>query len=74
MLIGTVNEQGGPLVEVALDLGPACGRVATQAVIDTGFNGYISVPVTLLESATGASPRFQKGRATPNLLLRLEPR
>jgi len=51
MLRGWVNERGEPQVELVIDLGPARGHVVTQAVIDTGFNGYLSVPLALLRSA-----------------------
>lgn len=51
MVRGWVNEQGEPQVELVVDLGPTGGHVMAQAVIDTGFNGYLSVPSVLLGSA-----------------------
>jgi len=47
MIIGFVNESDEPVVEVKLDLGKE--KRAVNAVIDTGFNGYISVPKKLID-------------------------
>jgi len=46
MIIGFVNESDEPVVEVKLDLGKE--KRLVNAVIDTGFNGYISVPKKLI--------------------------
>lgn len=51
MVRGWVNEQGEPRVELVIDLGPAGGQVVADAVIETGFNGYLSIPLALLGSA-----------------------
>ena len=47
MIIGFVNESDEPVVEVKLDLGKE--KRLVNAVIDTGFNGYISVPKKLID-------------------------
>jgi len=47
MIIGFVNESDEPVVEVKLDLGKE--KRIVNAVIDTGFNGYISVPKKLID-------------------------
>jgi len=44
---GIVNEFEEPLVELALFLGDQSKNF--PAVIDTGFNGYISVPTKYIE-------------------------
>ena len=49
MIIGFVNESDEPVVEVKLDLGKE--KRAVNAVIDTGFNGYISVPRKLIDES-----------------------
>ncbi len=49
MIIGFVNENDEPVVKVKLDLGKEERPV--NAVIDTGFNGYISVPKKLIEES-----------------------
>ena len=46
MIIGFVNESDEPVVEVKLDLGKE--KRPVNAVIDTGFNGYICVPKKLI--------------------------
>ena len=49
MIIGFVNESDEPVIEVKLDLGKE--KRAVNAVIDTGFNGYISVPKKLIDES-----------------------
>jgi len=49
MIIGFVNESDEPVVEVKLDLGKE--KRAVNAVIDTGFNGYISIPKKLIDES-----------------------
>jgi clan AA aspartic protease len=49
MLRGRVNKSGEPLVALTLELGRK--RRRQTAVIDTGFNGYLSVPKSLIEQA-----------------------
>ena len=49
MIIGFVNESDEPVVEVKLDLGKE--KRLVNAVIDTGFNGYISVPRKLIDES-----------------------
>jgi len=47
MIIGFVNESDEPVIEVKLDLGKE--KRLVNAVIDTGFNGYISVPKKIID-------------------------
>lgn len=49
MIIGFVNESDEPVIEVKLDLGKE--KRTVNAVIDTGFNGYISVPKKLIDES-----------------------
>ena len=49
MIIGFVNESDEPVIEVKLDLGKE--KRLVNAVIDTGFNGYISVPKKLIDES-----------------------
>ena len=46
MLRGRVNEQGEPLITVKLILNSV--PTPLSAVIDTGFNGYLSVPKSII--------------------------
>ena len=45
MLEGTVNKNDEPIVSISLDLKDSPSRY--PAVVDTGFNGYLSVPQKL---------------------------
>lgn len=45
MIKGRVTPAGDPLVPIALDLGSH--QKTFQAIVDTGFNGYLSVPESL---------------------------
>ncbi len=49
MLRGRVNEYGEPLVVITLDLGHK--RQRQTAIIDTGFNGYLSVPKPVIQQS-----------------------
>lgn len=49
MIAGFVNENEEPVIEVNLDLG--LEEISVNAVIDTGFNGYISVPKKLIDKS-----------------------
>lgn len=46
MIVGFVNESDEPVIKVKLVLSK--GKRSVNAVIDTGFNGYISVPQKLI--------------------------
>jgi len=49
MIIGSVNENDEPVIKINLDL---CREKRTvNAVIDTGFNGYISIPKKLIDNS-----------------------
>lgn len=52
MLRGRVNEQGEPLITVKLILNSV--PTPLSAVIDTGFNGYLSVPKSIIARGFGA--------------------
>ena len=49
MIVGFVNENDEPVIEVKLDLGKE--KRPVDAVIDTGFNGYICVPKKLIDES-----------------------
>ncbi len=49
MIAGFVSENDEPVVEVNLDLGKE--KRPVNAVIDTGFNGYICVPKKLIDKS-----------------------
>jgi len=49
MTVGFVNENDEPVVKIKLDLGKE--KRSVNAVIDTGFNGYISVPKKLIDKS-----------------------
>jgi len=49
MIAGSVNENDEPVIEVKLDLGKE--KRPVNAVIDTGFNGYICVPKKLIDKS-----------------------
>ncbi|MCI2430715.1 hypothetical protein LM602_03900 [Candidatus Acetothermia bacterium] len=49
MLRGRVNKYGEPLVHITLDIGRE--RRKHVAVIDTGFNGYLSVPKPVIQQS-----------------------
>ena len=46
MIVGFVNESDEPVIKIKLVLSK--GERSVNAVIDTGFNGYISVPKKLI--------------------------
>jgi predicted aspartyl protease len=48
MLKGRVNREGEPRVSISLLLHSRSRPVRVSAVIDTGFNGYLSVPGHML--------------------------
>lgn len=49
MIAGFINENDEPVIEVKLDLDK--GKRPVNAVIDTGFNGYICVPKKLIDES-----------------------
>lgn len=49
MLVGRVNEEEEPEVPLILDLGKK--RLRAKGIVDTGFNGYISVPKRILQQS-----------------------
>jgi|GEM_PF-481457 len=49
MIAGFINENDEPVIEVKLDLGKE--KRPVNAVIDTGFNGYICVPKKLIDES-----------------------
>jgi len=49
MIIGFVNESDEPVIKIKLVLSK--GERSVNAVIDTGFNGYISVPKKLISDS-----------------------
>ncbi|MDI6731938.1 MAG: hypothetical protein QME05_05115 [Candidatus Margulisbacteria bacterium] len=58
MVNGIVNEELEPLVEICLLFH---GKVfKTKAVIDTGFNGYISVPLLLIRDSSWIFVGYEK--------------
>jgi len=49
MIVGFVNESDEPVIKIKLVLSK--GERFVNAVIDTGFNGYISVPKKLISDS-----------------------
>ena len=49
MIVGFVNESDEPVIKIKLVLSK--GERSVNAVIDTGFNGYISVPKKLISDS-----------------------
>jgi len=49
MIVGFVNESDELVIKVKLVLSK--GKRSVNAVIDTGFNGYISVPKKLISDS-----------------------
>lgn len=58
MLIGTVNEDEAPEVSLTLSLGKR--RLSTKGIVDTGFNGYISVPKRVLKKSNWVFLGFEQ--------------
>ena len=66
MLQGVVNKNDEPIVSISLDLKDSPSKY--PAVVDTGFNGYLSVPQKLANECAeqsslvlaGASPVWVK--------------
>ena len=49
MIQGTVNESGEPVVGIAI--GGAFGtRIELDAIVDTGFSEYLTLPTAIIES------------------------
>jgi len=48
MISGRINSQDEPVVPISLVLGKR--RLRMRAIVDTGFNGYLSVPMSLVKS------------------------
>ena len=49
MIQGSVNEQDEPLVPITLIVKKRSKHL--QAVLDTGFNGYLSVPQSVADTS-----------------------
>jgi len=47
MLVGNVDEHDEPVVEITLNLKGE--KIHPSAIVDTGFNGYLSVPREMVE-------------------------
>lgn len=48
MIAGSVNEFREPIVTMEIH-GPTGRSVRVQAIVDTGFNGFVSIPAALAE-------------------------
>lgn len=46
MITGTISSQNEPCIEIRLPFGQRLKRV--RAVVDTGFNGYVALPKSLI--------------------------
>ena len=50
MITGIVNEEFEPIISISLH--EADGNIYTQnAIVDTGFNGWLSLPPDLIDRA-----------------------
>lgn len=58
MIRGRVNAEEEPEVPLVLNLGKK--RVRTMGVVDTGFNGYISVPKRILQQSNWTFLGFEQ--------------
>lgn len=60
MITGTVNADLQAVVSLSL-VGPSGHRREVEAIVDTGFNGFLTVPPAVV--ATLGLPRLGRGRA-----------
>ncbi|MBI2504846.1 MAG: clan AA aspartic protease [Candidatus Latescibacteria bacterium] len=60
MIRGTVNEYGEAVIELIVR-GPSGQEVQVEALIDTGFNGFLTLPPPLV--MTLGLERLSRGRA-----------
>ncbi len=68
MIRGLVNAQGEPLVAITLLLSKK--RVKRLAVIDTGFNGYLSIPKSLIAQSKWEWLGFENYELASGLIIR----
>jgi len=50
MIEGIVNNFDEPIIKLDIHLSSSTSK-KVSAIIDTGFNGYISIPTTLVEKS-----------------------
>jgi len=50
MIEGIVNDLNEPIVDLDIEISDKVLR-KTEGIVDTGFNGYISIPATLVEES-----------------------